>query len=92
MYRPHLQRWALIITILSGTAAAAQDEIQLEGISVIGNKELPKALYIVPWKRPELGESQGRPLGSLLDEALTPIDREVFLRELEYYDASRAPP
>jgi hypothetical protein len=85
-----LRRCALIIAILSGSAAAAQDDIELEGISVIGNKELPKALYIVPWKRPELGDPQGRPLGSLLDEALTPIDREVFLRELEYYDESRA--
>jgi hypothetical protein len=76
--------------MLAASSAIAQDEIELEGMSVIGNKELPKALYIVPWKRPELGEAQGRPLGSLLDEALAPVDREVFLRELEYYDASRA--
>lgn len=79
-----------LVVALSASSAIAREDVELEGISVIGNKELPKALYIVPWKRPELGEGQGRPLGSLLDEALAPVDREVFLRELEYYDASRA--
>lgn len=77
---------------LAGVAApaAAQDDLQLEGMSVIGNQELPRALYIVPWKRPELGEADARPLGSLIDEVLAPVDREVFLREMEYYEAGRS--
>ena len=44
-------------------------------------------LYIVPWKRSDLGDLVGRPVNSLLDEVLQPIDRDVFLRENRYYDA-----
>ncbi|HEU4616522.1 MAG TPA: hypothetical protein VFV10_00690 [Gammaproteobacteria bacterium] len=43
-------------------------------------------LYIVPWKRSDLGELVGRPVNTLLDEVLAPVDRDVFKRHLEYYD------
>jgi hypothetical protein len=48
---------------------------------------LPKVLYIVPWKRSDLGDLVGRPVNSLLDEVLQPLDRDVFQRENRYYDA-----
>jgi hypothetical protein len=48
---------------------------------------LPKVLYIVPWKRSDLGDMVGRPVNSLLDEVLQPVDRDVFKRENRYYDA-----
>jgi hypothetical protein len=48
---------------------------------------LPKVLYIVPWKRADLGDLLGKPANSLLDEVLQPIDRDVFKRENRYYDA-----
>jgi hypothetical protein len=54
---------------------------------VTGNSELPKVLYIVPWKRSDLGDMVGRPVNSLLDEVLQPVDRDVFKRENRYYDA-----
>jgi len=63
------------------------DRVQLETTEITGNRELPKVLYIVPWKRSDLGDLVGRPANSLLDEVLQPIDREVFLRENRYYDA-----
>ena len=54
---------------------------------VIDRAELPKVLYIVPWKRPDLGDLGGRPINSLLDEVLAPVDRDVFRRENRYFDA-----
>jgi hypothetical protein len=69
------------------TTTHAADELDLEGATITGNQELPKALHIVPWKSAEAGDLAGRPLNSLVDEILAPIDRDVFLRELEYYEA-----
>ena len=63
------------------------DRVELETTEITGNRELPKVLYIVPWKRSDLGDLIGRPANSLLDDVLQPIDREVFLRENRYYDA-----
>lgn len=68
-------------------AVLAADRLELEGTTITGNQELPKALHIVPWKSPEAGDLAARPMNSLVDEILAPIDREVFLRELEYYKA-----
>ncbi len=67
-------------------AATAQDRIDLEmeGTAVIGNRELPKVLYVVPWKRSELADDEPGVQG-LVDEVLGPLDREVFVREVEYY-------
>ena len=62
------------------------DRRRLDTMSIIGNQELPKVLYIVPWKRSELGDLMGRPVNSLLDEVLAPVDRDVFRRYLEYYE------
>jgi hypothetical protein len=78
-----------------GTAAPAAktpakkgpDRLNLEATDVTGNSELPKVLYIVPWKRSDLGDMVGRPVNSLLDEVLQPVDRDVFKRENRYYDA-----
>jgi hypothetical protein len=63
------------------------DRIQLEATQITGNAELPRVMYVVPWKRPELGDLNGRPAKSLLDEVLAPVDRDVFRRQNRYYDA-----
>lgn len=57
---------------------------ELSGMSIVGNDEAPKSLYIVPWKSSELGEETH--LNMLLDGKATPVDREVFLRQLAYYE------
>lgn len=67
--------------------AKGPDRVELETTDITGNRELPKVLYIVPWKRSDLGDLVGKPPNSLLDEVLQPIDRDVFLRENRYYDA-----
>ena len=64
----------------------AADSMTLDGTTITGNRELPKALHIVPWKSSEAGDLAGRPMNSLVDEALSPVDRDVFIRELKYYD------
>jgi hypothetical protein len=63
------------------------DRLELDATDITGNRELPKVLYIVPWKRSDLGDVVGRPVNSLLDEVLQPLDRDVFRRENRYYDA-----
>ena len=62
-------------------SARPQDRADLDRTQIIGNRELPKVLYIVPWKKPLQGDLSGRPLGGVLDEALAPVDRDVFRRQ-----------
>jgi hypothetical protein len=68
-------------------AGKAHDSLELDTTQITGNRELPKVLYIVPWKRSDLGDLVGKPVNSLLDEVLTPVDRDVFKRQNRYYDA-----
>lgn len=72
-----------------GAARGSADRIELDATQITGNAELPRVLYVVPWKRPELGELGGRPARSLLDEVLEPVDRDVFRRQNRYYEALR---
>jgi hypothetical protein len=67
--------------------AGAVDRVDLDTTTITGNRELPKVLYIVPWKRSDIGDVIGRPVNSLLDEVLAPIDRDVFKRQIAYYQA-----
>ncbi len=68
------------------TGDGVMDELELDSTRVTGNQELPKVLYIVPWKQANLDDIVGRPVNTLLDEALEPVDRDVFKRQLAYYD------
>ena len=68
----------------AGTPRVA-DTLDLGTTSITGNQELPKVLYIVPWKRADLGDVAGRPVDTLLDEVLAPVDRQEFERHLRYY-------
>jgi hypothetical protein len=80
----------LLLAVIAAPLAAQEapvDSLELEGMAIIGNRELPKALYIVPWKSPELGGIVGRPVESLMDGELAPADPDVLQRELEYYGA-----
>ena len=83
----------------SGAAAGAplkggksSDRLELDTTQISGNRELPKVMYVVPWRRPDPGEFSGRPPNSLLDEALTPVDRDVFRRQNSYYSALSGEP
>ena len=67
------------------TGDRVMDSMELGRTEITGNQELPKVLYIVPWKKSEPGDLMGRPVNTLLDEVLAPVDREEFLRQVEYY-------
>ncbi len=71
---------------LPKAAEKPTQQMQLETTTITGHHELPRVLYIVPWKRAEAGELPGRPPDSLLDEALMPLDRPEFRREIRYSD------
>lgn len=62
---------------------------ELAGISIIGNKEAPKSLYIVPWQNSEVGVATSLNSG-LLDNSMRSVDKEVFLRELDFYELSHS--
>lgn len=79
-----------LASALAAFDAAAQDKADIDRTQIIGNRELPKVLYIVPWKKPLPGEMSGRPVASVLDEALAPVDRDVFRRQVQY-DAQLQP-
>jgi hypothetical protein len=67
------------------SSSGVMDEIDLERTEITGNQELPKVLYIVPWQKSQPGELSGKPVNSLLDEVLAPIDRSEFIRQVDYY-------
>jgi hypothetical protein len=66
------------------------DRLDLGTATVTGDREQPKVMYIVPWKRSDIGDLAGKPMNSLVDEILSPVDRDVFKREVVYYKAVQA--
>lgn len=61
-----------------------EDAKALSGMSVLGNQEAPKALVLVPWKSSEIGASLG--ISTMLDDSRQPVDKDVFMRALSYYE------
>ena len=91
-----VRAWVLCVCVLLFSAAMATAEDvsedgrseakELSGMSIVGNDEAPKSLYIVPWKSSEIGAETS--LGTMLNEGDVPVDRDVFKRQLGYYKAS----
>jgi hypothetical protein len=69
----------------TAVGSGVMDEIELARTEITGNQELPKVLYIVPWQKSDPGDLTGKPVNTLLDEVLAPIDRSEFIRQVEYY-------
>jgi hypothetical protein len=61
---------------------------ELSGMSIVGNDEAPKSLYIVPWKSSEIGVETS--LNPMLNASDVPVDRDVFKRQIEFYRVSNA--
>ena len=88
-----MKRSALCVVLLATGVVLADDEPKdehasadakaLSGMSVLGNQEAPKALVIVPWKSSEIGAALG--ISTTLDDSKQPIDKDVFMRALSYY-------
>lgn len=81
-----------LVFLLPTLALAAEQETDasakvVSGMSILGNNDAPKALYIVPWKSSEIGMETNLK-SSLLNEDMVPVDKPVFLRELDFYKIS----
>jgi len=88
--------YALLLLFLSVTLAQAADKSakddeakEVSGMSIVGNNETPKSLVIVPWKSSEIGQ-ETKLNSNLLNDTLTPVDKDVFMRELEFYKLGNA--
>lgn len=81
----------VLLALLTSPVAMANDAEggtkRIGGMSILGNQEAPKALVIIPWKSSEPGDAMA--VESMLDDSRRPVDREVFMRELGYYQISR---
>jgi hypothetical protein len=75
---------ALLAAAVGAAPVFAEDRADLDKTQIIGNRELPKVLHIVAWKKPIAGDLSPRPMVSVLDEVLAPIDRDVFRRQVRY--------
>ena len=83
----------VLFTVVTAVAQDAetkkeQDAKEMSGMSIVGNDEAPKSLYIVPWKSSEIGVETS--LNTMLNEGDVPIDRDVFKRQLDFYIISSA--
>ncbi|MCL4720882.1 MAG: hypothetical protein KJ041_02795 [Gammaproteobacteria bacterium] len=78
-------------TVAAAAASPGGASLNLDATAIRGNQELPKVLYIVPWKDPAMVDLAGRPVNSLVEEVLAPVDREVFRRQTRYFGQLFAP-
>ncbi len=81
----------LLFSAVMATAGNVSEDEQseakeLSGMSIVGNDEAPKSLYIVPWKSSEIGAETS--LNTMLNEGDVPVDRDVFKRQLEFHKVS----
>ena len=72
--------------MLMQTAIAADAPVEMEGTTIRGASELPKVLYIVPWKKADMGDVSIQPADDIFNEELAPLDRDIFRRQVMFYD------
>jgi hypothetical protein len=85
-----LARLIMCLPLLFGAGTSCAEEPAentdqvISGMSIVGNDEAPKSLVIVPWKSSELGK--GPQVSRVLDDGRGPVDKDVFMRQLDYYE------
>lgn len=84
----------LMLGMFQHSAKAAEGEggsepKMVSGISIVGNNEAPKSLFIVPWKSSEIGSETSLTPG-MMDDSMRPVDRDVFMREIDFYEIRHA--
>ncbi len=75
----------LIVSVGMLSSVRAEDRLDLDGTSIKGSRELPKILYIVPWKSTRLGVLEEGAGSNSFDTEMKMLDRDVFRRQVEYY-------
>lgn len=84
--------WSMLLsTFLLATPGVAEVTLKLEETEITGARELPKVLYIVPWRKTE-PDARPLPMKSFVDEILTPIDMDVFKRQVRYHEFTHPAP
>ena len=78
----------LVLPVALQAADKKEKVVEIGGMSIIGNRELPKTLYIVPWKDSDI-DSETDLSRDLLNERLRVVDQEEFGRQLKYYDLGK---
>ncbi len=83
-----LAAFIVAATLLLGSAdVKAQEKVlEADGMTVYGQRELPKVMYIVPWKKTKSAEIDMPMTESLVVDVLDPIDPDVFRRKIKYYE------
>lgn len=76
-----------IMSAIYNSPVYAEEVKAISGMSIVGNNEAPKSLYIVPWKSSEIGMETDLS-SNLLNESLAPVDKDVFMREVSFYNIS----
>jgi hypothetical protein len=71
--------------MLAGTGAFAEDRLKLDEANIQGASELPKVLYIVPWKKADVKNAPVE-LNRMVDEIISPVDRQVLKRQIQFYE------
>ena len=82
--------WLVLLMFLVAPAVA-EVKLELEETEITGARELPKVLYIVPWKK-TAPDSRPLPMKSLMEEVLAPIDIDVFRRQVRYHEFTQPAP
>lgn len=71
----------------TGVSCPEEDVIESEGTRIIGDSDMPKALYIVPWKKPALPTLSNRPITPFINDALSSVNRESLVLRMNQHEA-----
>ena len=77
-----------LIMLVTTTTVFAESRIELDETKVQGASELPKVLYIVPWKKTEM-DTKPVKLNTMVEEVMTPVDRDVLQRQVQFYQENK---
>jgi hypothetical protein len=86
----HYVAYALLLPAVIAAAEDRRNDSEpkvISGMSIVGNDETPKSLYIVPWKDSKVGKEVNFTAG-ILNEELNRVDKSDFIRELNFYKQS----
>ncbi len=90
MTRLRAAAWMSLLLLPLGAGAEPTHRLELDRSAIRGNQELPRVMVILPWKDAGVAELAGRPFNSLIEEVLSPVDRDEFRRELSYFEQLQA--
>ena len=79
---------SLVVMVVVTQQVSAADKLELDKANIQGASELPKVLYIVPWKKAEIGDKPVK-VNRMVDEVLSPVDRDVLKRQVKFYEQSQ---